>query len=369
MLAPPAADRHRRDVPGPAGRAGPVRLHRPGRRGRHHRDRRPGRGRRAAAPGRHRARAGQGARPARPRRRAQPRAGGRRHRVRAGGPAPDPPAGQGADRRRRARVLRRAWRRTSSGRQPVPVRRLARRARPARAAVRRAGRRRRGRRARCSAGGSLRDALRDLLRRGPRDGRGLDDLQARARRMRREALRRGNLDGAVTRAQQLLDQALAAERDELRRPRRRRRPVRRGDAGQPAAVDRAGGRGAVRLRLGQRRGAARRTSRSSTGCAARWSSSGSPGMKQALQGRDPAADAAASPEMLRRPQRPARPARPRRGHRPTRSPSSWPSTASSSRSNPQNVDELIDVAGPAGRGGRAADAVAVARSSARSWPS
>src|SRR5690349_5646366 len=65
-------------------------------------------------------------------------------------------------------------------------------------------------------GDSLRDALRDLLRRGPRDGRGLDDLEARARRMRREALRRGNLDGAVTRAQQLLDQAVAAERDELR---------------------------------------------------------------------------------------------------------------------------------------------------------
>jgi uncharacterized protein with von Willebrand factor type A (vWA) domain len=65
------------------------------------------------------------------------------------------------------------------------------------------------------AGDSLRGALRDLLRRGPREGRGLDDLAARARRMRREAMRRGNLDGAVTRARALLDQALAAEREEL----------------------------------------------------------------------------------------------------------------------------------------------------------
>ncbi|TDB97434.1 hypothetical protein E1091_08450, partial [Micromonospora fluostatini] len=66
------------------------------------------------------------------------------------------------------------------------------------------------------AGGSLREALRDLLRHGPNDRGGLDELTARARRLRREALRRGNLDGAVTRARALLDQALAAERDELR---------------------------------------------------------------------------------------------------------------------------------------------------------
>jgi uncharacterized protein with von Willebrand factor type A (vWA) domain len=65
------------------------------------------------------------------------------------------------------------------------------------------------------AGGSMREALQRLLRQGPDGGRGLDELAARARRMRREAMHRGSLDGPVTRAQALLDQALAAERDEL----------------------------------------------------------------------------------------------------------------------------------------------------------
>jgi uncharacterized protein with von Willebrand factor type A (vWA) domain len=69
------------------------------------------------------------------------------------------------------------------------------------------------------AGGSMREALRDLLRRGTTDGGeprpGLDDLFDRARRLRRDALRRGRLDGTVTRAQALLDQALAAEREQL----------------------------------------------------------------------------------------------------------------------------------------------------------
>ncbi len=66
-------------------------------------------------------------------------------------------------------------------------------------------------------GTGLREALRNLLRRGPFGSRGLDDLMARARRLRREAMRRGRLDGAVTRAQHLLDQAIATERDELGR--------------------------------------------------------------------------------------------------------------------------------------------------------
>jgi uncharacterized protein with von Willebrand factor type A (vWA) domain len=69
------------------------------------------------------------------------------------------------------------------------------------------------------AGGNLREALRDLLRRGlpDADGRrqGLQDLLARAARMRRDATRRGRLDGAVTRAAAQLDQALATEREAL----------------------------------------------------------------------------------------------------------------------------------------------------------
>jgi uncharacterized protein with von Willebrand factor type A (vWA) domain len=66
------------------------------------------------------------------------------------------------------------------------------------------------------SGGSLSDALRNLLRQGPDARGGLDALRERARRMRKEAMRRGRLDGAVTRAQQLLDQAIATERDVLR---------------------------------------------------------------------------------------------------------------------------------------------------------
>jgi uncharacterized protein with von Willebrand factor type A (vWA) domain len=69
------------------------------------------------------------------------------------------------------------------------------------------------------SGEGVRDALRDLLRRGLPDQegrrRGLDDLRARAERMRRETARRGRLDGAVTKARAQLDQALAAEREQL----------------------------------------------------------------------------------------------------------------------------------------------------------
>ncbi len=58
-------------------------------------------------------------------------------------------------------------------------------------------------------------ALRRMLREGTADRPGLDELRARAARRRREVARRGDADGALTRARATLDQALALERDAL----------------------------------------------------------------------------------------------------------------------------------------------------------
>jgi len=65
------------------------------------------------------------------------------------------------------------------------------------------------------AGGSLREALRDLMRRGMDGRRGLDDLQERVRRLREQARRRGDLGGTLDQVRAALDQALAQERDTL----------------------------------------------------------------------------------------------------------------------------------------------------------
>ncbi len=65
------------------------------------------------------------------------------------------------------------------------------------------------------AGGSLREALRELMRRGPDGRRGLDDLAQRVRRMRSAARRRGDLAGTLDQVRAALDQALAEERDTL----------------------------------------------------------------------------------------------------------------------------------------------------------
>ncbi len=65
------------------------------------------------------------------------------------------------------------------------------------------------------AAGTVRDALRDLLQRGL-DGRGgLDKLLQRIRKQRAAARRRGDLGGTLDQIRAALDQALAAEREQL----------------------------------------------------------------------------------------------------------------------------------------------------------
>lgn len=66
-------------------------------------------------------------------------------------------------------------------------------------------------------GASPRQALRELLRRGFGDRRGLDDLAAQANRRRRELLQRNNLGGTLDEVRELLDRAVLEERKALAR--------------------------------------------------------------------------------------------------------------------------------------------------------
>jgi len=63
--------------------------------------------------------------------------------------------------------------------------------------------------------GSVRDALRDLLRTGVDNRGGMDRLHERIRRMRAQARRRGDLGGTLDQVRAALDQALSAEREAL----------------------------------------------------------------------------------------------------------------------------------------------------------
>jgi uncharacterized protein with von Willebrand factor type A (vWA) domain len=65
------------------------------------------------------------------------------------------------------------------------------------------------------AGASPADALRDLMRRGQGDRRGLDDLLRRVRERQREIRGSGRLDGILEQARALLDTAVGQERAEL----------------------------------------------------------------------------------------------------------------------------------------------------------
>lgn len=66
-------------------------------------------------------------------------------------------------------------------------------------------------------GASPRQALRELLRRGFGERRGLDDLAARAHQRRRELLQRNNLGGTLDEVRELLDRAVLEERKALAR--------------------------------------------------------------------------------------------------------------------------------------------------------
>ncbi|GAB2656879.1 VWA domain-containing protein [Prescottella soli] len=66
-------------------------------------------------------------------------------------------------------------------------------------------------------GASPRQALRELLRRGFGERRGLDDLAAQANRRRRELLQRNNLGGTLDEVRELLDRAVLEERKTLAR--------------------------------------------------------------------------------------------------------------------------------------------------------
>ena len=134
-------------------------------------------------------------------------------------------------------------------RPPVPLRRLARRARPARAAVRRAQGARRGRPGRAGRRLAARRAARpDAARR------------RRAPRARRAARtgpagcagppqRRGDLGGTLDQVRAALDQALAAEQRDAGRDGRRRRPAGRDGPRDAARRHRRRGPRARLLRL------------------------------------------------------------------------------------------------------------------------
>ncbi|GAB7007114.1 VWA domain-containing protein [Nocardioides sp. AN3] len=67
------------------------------------------------------------------------------------------------------------------------------------------------------AGYSPERAMREFLRRGGRDQRGLDDLARQVAEKRRELTRRHNLDGTLNEVRELLDKAVLEERKQLAR--------------------------------------------------------------------------------------------------------------------------------------------------------
>src|SRR3954449_4011241 len=65
------------------------------------------------------------------------------------------------------------------------------------------------------AGSGVREALRELLRRGAEGRRGLDELRRSVRERLRKARSAGRMDGTLEEVRELLDKALTAERRDL----------------------------------------------------------------------------------------------------------------------------------------------------------
>ena len=226
ILGPPAAPRHRRDVPRPARRRRPDRAAGQVRGRRHDRVGRARLRHRTAPPHRRGPRPGQDHEQARHGRPRVVRRGRRGGGVRPRGPVPDPPALQGQQRwnlhlpvisqyEEENSHFERTRGPSRSGQManyrygpyddgPDPL------APPydVREALDEMGERILG-------GDNTRDALRDLLRRGWQDRQGLDDLMRRVRERQRELRNSGRLDGMLDQARELLDEAIETERGEL----------------------------------------------------------------------------------------------------------------------------------------------------------
>ena len=192
------------------------------------------------------------------------------------------------------------------------------------------------------AGYSPERAMREFLRAGHRDQRGLDDLARRIAEKRRELTQRHNLDGTLQEVRELLDHAVlerAQAAGPRHRPRRRRPGPARAPARQPAALDGRGGQRAQPVRLEEPRGP--RGLRADQGPAR--PGDARPAVRRHEAGarerhrRRPRGDQ----RDAHRPQRPAGQARARRGH-PEDFADFMDKHGDFFPENPQNVDELID---------------------------
>ena len=199
------------------------------------------------------------------------------------------------------------------------------------------------------AGYSPERAMREFLRRGGQDQRGLDDLARRIAEKRRELTQRHNLDGTLQEVRELLDHAVLSERGQLARDidlDEGDRALRELHARQPAAVDRGCGQRARVVRLEEPRGA--RGLRADQGPAgpgdARPAVRRHEGGARERHRRGPGGDQ----RDAHRPQRPAVQA-PAGARTPTEDFADFMDKHGDFfPENPQNVDELIDAHGRSG---------------------